>query len=73
MAQPYPLNPNSIQIYRYRVQSLAQELWQEKNQLRRMNIALQLADAATHLSRLEAEELQKKHHLEFNLNLPSKN
>lgn len=66
MTHSYPLAPNSIQTYRYRVESLAQELWREKNQLKRMNIALQLADAATHLSRLEAEELQKKHSLEFN-------
>jgi hypothetical protein len=57
MNNSHLLDPNSLKAYRDRVRLLEQELWEETNQLRRMNIALQLADAATHLARMEAEEL----------------
>ncbi|MBR8826377.1 MAG: hypothetical protein DSM107014_00485 [Gomphosphaeria aponina SAG 52.96 = DSM 107014] len=66
MTHTQKLDPNSLKAYRLRVRSLSQELWLEVNQLRRMNIALQLADASTHLARMEAEELQKQHESEFN-------
>ncbi|AFY75972.1 hypothetical protein Ple7327_0525 [Pleurocapsa sp. PCC 7327] len=65
MNNPNILDPNSVQAYRHRVRLLGQELWEETNQLRRMNIAMLLADAATHLARLEAEELQNQHPQEF--------
>ncbi|NJK49868.1 hypothetical protein HC931_18545 [Candidatus Gracilibacteria bacterium] len=52
------LDPNSLQAYRYRVKLLSTELWQEKDQRRRMNLSLQLAEAATHLARMETEEFQ---------------
>lgn len=50
---------HSIKMFRYRVQFLAKDLWKEKNPVCRMNLALQLADAATTLARLEVEEAQK--------------
>lgn len=49
---------NSIKMFRYRVHFLAKELWQEKDPICRMNLALQLADAATSLARLEVGEVQ---------------
>ncbi|MCU0536571.1 MAG: hypothetical protein MUD14_22005 [Hydrococcus sp. Prado102] len=52
------LDPNSLQAYRYRVKLLSAELWQEKDQHRRMNLSLQLAEAAAHLARMETEEFQ---------------
>ncbi len=58
-------NSDTLKDYRLRVLLLGQELWQEINQVRRMNIALQLADAATTLARMEAEELQEQHSKEF--------
>jgi len=50
---------HSIKMFRYRVHFLAKDLWKEKNPVGRMNLALQLADAATTLARLEVEEAQK--------------
>lgn len=38
---------------------LAKDLWREKNPVCRMNLALQLADVASTLARLEVEEAQK--------------
>ena len=49
----------SIKMFRYRVHFLAKDLWKEKNPVGRMNLALQLADAACTLARLEVEEAQK--------------
>jgi hypothetical protein len=51
--------PNSIKMFRYRVHFLAKDLWREKNPVCRMNLALQLADVATTLARLEVEEARK--------------
>ncbi|PSB52010.1 hypothetical protein C7B67_08745 [filamentous cyanobacterium Phorm 6] len=51
--------PNSIKMFRYRVHFLAKDLWREKNPICRMNLALQLADVASTLARLEVEEAQK--------------
>jgi hypothetical protein len=52
------LDPNSLQAYRYRVKLLLAELWQEKDQHRRMNLSLQLAEATAHLARMETEKFQ---------------
>ncbi|MEG3861483.1 hypothetical protein [Microcoleus sp. herbarium12] len=49
----------SIKMFRYRVHFLAKDLWKEKNPVGRMNLALQLADAASTLARLEVEEARK--------------
>ncbi|MEG3839633.1 hypothetical protein [Microcoleus sp. herbarium14] len=49
----------SIKMFRYRVHFLAKDLWKEKNPVCRMNLALQLADAASTLARLEVEEARK--------------
>ena len=49
----------SIKMFRYRVHFLAKDLWKEKNPVGRMNLALQLADAASKLARLEVEEARK--------------
>ncbi len=49
----------SIKMFRYRVHFLAKDLWKEKSPVGRMNLALQLADAASTLARLEVEEAQK--------------
>jgi hypothetical protein len=46
-------------MFRYRVHFLAKDLWREKNPVCRMNLALQLADVASTLARLEVEEAQK--------------
>ncbi|HLO49151.1 MAG TPA: hypothetical protein VK211_12105 [Kamptonema sp.] len=50
---------HSIKMFRYRVHFLAKDLWKEKNPVNRMNLALQLADAATRLARLEVDEARK--------------
>jgi hypothetical protein len=49
---------NSIEYYRYSVRILSQELWEETDPQWRMNLALQLAEASTHLARMEAEQFQ---------------
>ena len=51
--------PCSIKMFRYRVNFLAKDLWKEKDPVCRANLALQLADAATSLARLELQEAQK--------------
>ena len=51
--------PNSIKAFRYRVRCLENDLWKETNPICRANLALQLADAATTLARLEVQEAQK--------------
>ncbi len=55
----YVLDPESIRAYRTRVMAFAQDLWEEKDQQVRANLALMLADAATTLARLEVEEARK--------------
>jgi hypothetical protein len=52
--------PHSIEYYRYSVRILSQELWEETDPQWRMNLALQLAEASTHLARMEAEQFQLK-------------
>ena len=47
---------DSLKRYRYRVHCLARDLWKEKDPIGRSNLALQLADAATSLARLEVQE-----------------
>ncbi|MFE1744934.1 hypothetical protein [Coleofasciculus sp. H7-2] len=49
----------SIKMFRYRVHCLSRDLWQAKDPVCRVNLALQLADAATSLARLEVLEAQK--------------
>lgn len=49
----------SIQAYRNRVMIYANDLWQEKDPQKRVTISMYLADAATTLARLEAEEAKK--------------
>lgn len=49
----------SIKAFRYRVHALEQDLWKASDPLSRANLALQLADAATTLARLEMQEAQK--------------
>ncbi|GBF79059.1 hypothetical protein [Aphanothece sacrum] len=49
----------SIQAYRNRVMIYANDLWQEKDTQKRVTISMYLADAATTLARLEAEEAKK--------------
>lgn len=51
----------SIKAFRYRVHCLGQELWREKDPQCRANLALQLADVATSLARLEAKEVERLH------------
>lgn len=46
----------SIKAFRYRVHALEQDLWKEKDPVGRANLALQLADAATTLARLETQQ-----------------
>jgi hypothetical protein len=58
MTSTHILDPNSLQAYRYRVKLLSSELWQEKDQHKRMNLSLQLAEAAAHLARMESEQFQ---------------
>ncbi|PSB09533.1 hypothetical protein C7B61_12500 [filamentous cyanobacterium CCP1] len=50
---------HSIKAFRYRVRVLEQDLWKEHNPVGRANLAMQLADAATTLARLEVQEAQK--------------
>jgi TPP-dependent pyruvate/acetoin dehydrogenase alpha subunit len=50
---------HSLKAFRYRVHALEQDLWREKDPISRANLALQLADAATTLARLEMQEAQK--------------
>ncbi|HEY9642690.1 MAG TPA: hypothetical protein V6C57_19540 [Coleofasciculaceae cyanobacterium] len=50
---------SSIKAFRYRVHALEQHLWKEQDPTKRANLALQLADAATTLARLEMQESQK--------------
>ncbi len=52
---------HSLKAFRYRVHCLGQALWQEKDPVSRANLALQLADAATTLARLEAQEAYRCH------------
>ncbi len=53
----------SIKAFRYRVHCLGQDLWKEKDPMSRANLALQLADAATTLAKLETEAAQNVSHL----------
>lgn len=53
--------PYSIKAFRYRVYCLGQSLWQEQDPVGRANLALQLADAATTLARLETQEAFQSH------------
>ncbi|MDX2270731.1 MAG: hypothetical protein NW237_02110 [Cyanobacteriota bacterium] len=50
---------HSIKAFRYRVHCLGQDLWQAKDPVCRANLALQLADAASTLARLEVLESRK--------------
>jgi len=58
MNSTYTVAQNSIEFYRYSVRMLSQELWEETDPQWRMNLALQLAEASTHLARMEAEQFQ---------------
>ena len=49
----------SIQAYRSRVKIYANDLWREKDPQKRVTLSMYLADAATTLARLEAEEAKK--------------
>jgi hypothetical protein len=49
----------SIKAFRYRVHALEQDLWKAVDPVSRANLALQLADAATTLARLEMQEAQR--------------
>jgi hypothetical protein len=55
----YAVEPESIEAYRIRVLFHCEELQRENNPKIRATIALYLADAATTLARLEAEEVRK--------------
>lgn len=55
----YAVDPESIEAYRIRVLFHCEELQRETNPSIRATIALYLADAATTLARLEAEEARK--------------
>jgi hypothetical protein len=55
----YALEPESIEAYRIRVLFHCEELQCETNPSMRATIALYLAEAATTLARLEAEESQR--------------
>jgi hypothetical protein len=55
----YALEPESIEAYRIRVLFHCEELQRETNPSMRATIALYLAEAATTLARLEAEESQR--------------
>ncbi|NJO40047.1 MAG: hypothetical protein HC769_09915 [Cyanobacteria bacterium CRU_2_1] len=57
---PKVIPSNSIKAFRYRVHALEQDLWKEKDPTNRANLALQLADAATTLARLEMQEVQRQ-------------
>lgn len=58
-ARRYAVDPESIEAYRIRVLFHCEELQRETNPSIRATIALYLAEAATTLARLEAEEVQK--------------
>ncbi|MEN9224007.1 MAG: hypothetical protein Q6L60_01520 [Thermostichus sp. HHBFW_bins_43] len=45
----------SIKAFRYRVFCLGQDLWNARDPISRANLALQLADAATTLARMEVQ------------------
>jgi hypothetical protein len=53
---------HSIKAFRYRVHVLEQHLWKEHNPVCRANLAMQLADAATTLARLEVQAAQLCQH-----------
>jgi hypothetical protein len=55
----YAVDPESIEAYRIRVLFHCEELQREINPSIRATIALYLAEAATTLARLEAEEARK--------------
>jgi hypothetical protein len=55
----YRVEPESIEAYRIRVLFHCEELQREGNPTVRATIALYLAEAATSLARLEAEEARK--------------
>jgi hypothetical protein len=48
----------SIKAFRYRVFCLGQDLWNARDPISRANLALQLADAATTLARMEVQAAQ---------------
>jgi len=50
---------SSIKAFRYRVHCLEQHLWSEADPVCRANLALQLADAATTLARMEVQAAQQ--------------
>jgi hypothetical protein len=50
---------HSIKAFRYRVHVLEKDLWKEQNPLCRANLAMQLADVATTLARLEMQEARR--------------
>lgn len=50
----------SIKAFRYRVHCLEQHLWSEQDPVCRANLALQLADAATTLARMEVQAAQQR-------------
>lgn len=49
---------HSIKAFRYRVFCLGQDLWNARDPISRANLALQLADAATTLARMEVQVAQ---------------
>lgn len=58
-AKRHAVDPESIDAYRIRVLFHCEELQRETNPSMRATIALYLAEAATTLARLEAEEARK--------------
>jgi TPP-dependent pyruvate/acetoin dehydrogenase alpha subunit len=50
---------HSIKAFRYRVHALEQDLWKEQDPVSRANLAMQLADAATTLARLEMRQVHQ--------------
>jgi len=52
----------SIKAYRNRVMIYAKDLWHETDPQKRATISMYLADAATTLARLEAEEARQLQH-----------
>ncbi|MCY7323882.1 MAG: hypothetical protein LH660_19300 [Phormidesmis sp. CAN_BIN36] len=55
----YAVDPESIEAYRIRVLFHCEELQRETHPNSRATIALYLAEAATTLARMEAQEAQK--------------
>ncbi|MEN9206362.1 MAG: hypothetical protein Q6J68_02105 [Thermostichales cyanobacterium SZTDM-1c_bins_54] len=51
---------SSIKAFRYRVHCLEHQLWSEVDPVCRANLALQLADAATTLARMEVQAAQQR-------------